>query len=85
MYPDQLSHNARRASPMLFLHNIGVLVFIASCRLLITFANSSDPDQARQNVLLNLFFEQIDYEKISRRQIKKGFDNPIIAGVGYIL
>ena len=50
------------------------------CRLLITFANSSDPDQARQNigsdldsnvltlmVFLEDFFEKV-YLKISRRQ-----------------
>ena len=52
------------------------------CRLLITFANSLYPDQARQNVgpdldpncfdtlmvFLKEFFEKVDFEKISRRQ-----------------
>ena len=48
------------------------------CHLLITFSNSLDPVQARQNIrpdlvdtlmiFLKEFFEKIDVEKISRRQ-----------------
>ena len=55
------------------------------CRLLITFANSFYPDQARQNVgpdldpnwmtvFLKEFFEIVDFEKISRQQ-KKSMKN----------
>ena len=51
--------------------------------LLITYANSLDPDQDRQNVgpdldpnrwtlmiFMKLFFEKVDFEKITRRQKK---------------
>ena len=57
---------------------------ISKCRLLITFANSLDPDLALQNVqpdldpicltlivFLKEFFEKVDFEKISRQQ-KRG-------------
>ena len=58
--------------------------FLASgnfCRLPITVANSLDPDQDRQNVklfdtlivFLDKFFENVNFEKISRRQ--KGKQN----------
>ena len=57
-------------------------LFAYKCHLLITLANSLDPDQARQNVgpdldpncltlmvFLKEFFETVDFEKkISRRQ-----------------
>ena len=60
---------------------------ISLCHLLITFANSLDPDQARQNVWPNLvricltlrsgmvllkeFFEKIDFEKKNQQTTKK--------------
>ena len=55
------------------------------CRLMITLANSSDPDQARQNVrpdldlncttlmvFLKEFFEKVDFEK-NEQTTKKAF------------
>ena len=50
---------------------------LSYCRMLITFVNRLDPDQARQNigpdldnlmVFLKEFFGKVDLEKISRRQ-----------------
>ena len=68
MYPDSDLYKSltliscditRIVSPMLFLHNIGVLAInsqsfnsLSLCHLLITFTNSFDPDQARQNIFL---------------------------------
>ena len=61
-----------------------LLLIFAFVRLLITLANSLDPDQARQHVgpdldpklfdtlmvFLKEFFEKVDFEKISRREKK---------------
>ena len=50
-----------------------------TCRLLITFANSLDPDQDQQNVGPDLdpnclchthFFEKVNFETVSRRHGK---------------
>ena len=66
------------------------LLFIFYCRLPITFANSLDPDQARQNVgpdldpicvtqimqmvFLREFFEKVDFEEKSA--VTKSVKNP---------
>ena len=61
-------------------------LFTRQCRLLITYANSLDPDQARRNVGPDLgpncltlmvlpkeFFEKVDFEK--NQQIHKSMQN----------
>ena len=61
-----LSWLRRIYHPVQYIH-----VLPAQCRLLITFANSLDPDQARQNVgpdldpnfdTLKVFFKKVDFE-----------------------
>ena len=44
----------------------------SKCRLLKTFANSLEPDQALETlmVLLKEFFDKVDFEKIKRRKKK---------------
>ena len=58
------------------MHILGTELFTYLCHLLITFANSSDPDQTRQNVwpvldsnclTLKEFFGKNVLKKISRR------------------
>ena len=61
------------------LYSVGLKLFACLCRLLITFANSLDPDQAQHNVrpdldsncltlmvFLKEFFEKVDFKKIIR-------------------
>ena len=68
----------------LFVKIIVYIIIVVTCCLLITFANSSDPDQARQNVgpdldpncltlmvFLKEFFEKVDFEKY-QQTIKEG-------------
>ena len=63
---------------------IGTIKSVCWCLLLIIFANSLDPDQARQNVrpdldpncltlmvILKKKFQKVDFEKNSRQQKKK--------------
>ena len=63
--PDELAHEAilnfKRQQRSVFSWKTGKIIspftlfpLVATCCLLITFANSLDPDQARQNVWLDL-------------------------------
>ena len=85
MYFCQICHYFFIAVILLIITSGNWSLFVYKCRLLITFANSLDPDQVRQNVGPDLdpncsdtlmvfqkeYFEKVDFEKKNQQTTKK--------------